>query len=204
MDLEIPNVSRSPLITHLSFKQPVDSVVPDKPPPVKQQPMPVKKIEPKPIKKKIIKKKPVKKKPVKKKQIKKEKIVKRIEPVKKIEPVRQIAPAAQTQSQQVSRPSANLFQHERQQYLHKLLSHIESFKYYPRSARRRSLEGDVKVSFLLRDDGYHEQLKLDGRHSILVKAARQALESAMPLPLPPKDIGVSGQIEFVMAYSLSR
>ena len=91
---------------------------------------------------------------------------------------------------------------ERQQYLHKLLSHIESFKFYPRAARKRLLEGDVKISFLLRDDGCYEQLSIDGRHTLLVNATRDALESAIPLPLPPKDIDISNKIEFVMAYSL--
>ena len=93
---------------------------------------------------------------------------------------------------------------QRQQYLHKLLSHIESFKFYPRAARRRSLQGNVKISFILRDDGYYEQLTLDGGHTALVKAAQQALESAMPLPVPPKDIELSRQIEFSMVYSLTQ
>lgn len=204
-DMEIPDISRSPLITHLSFKKPVASVMPDIPPPVKKhEPVPVKKIEPKLIEKKIIKQEPVKKKPAKNKQVKKKQIVKHVEPVKKVEPARRETSAAQIQSQPASRPSDSLLRSKRQQYLQTLLNHIESFKYYPRSARRRSLEGDVKVSFKLRNDGYYEQLILDGRHTVLVKAARQALEAAMPLPVPAKDIGVSGHIEFVMAYSLSQ
>jgi protein TonB len=93
---------------------------------------------------------------------------------------------------------------EREQYLQQLLNHIESFKYYPRAARRRSLEGEVRISFILREDGYYEGLSVEGKHSLLEKAARQSLESAAPLPVPPEDEGLSGRIEFVMVYSLKR
>ena len=186
MGAENAAVLQAPLITRLSFNKPVDRAVPDEPRPIKKQ-------EPKPALAK-----PVKKKPIKKKQV-----TRRIESVEKTEPVRQIAVLEQVQGQQVSHSSEGLLKRERQQYLHKLLSHIESFKFYPRAARRRSLEGNVKISFILSDDGYCEQLTFDGGHTALVKAARQALESAMPLPAPPKDIGLSRQIEFAMVYSLT-
>lgn len=193
MGVETATVSQVPLITRLSFNKPVDRTVLDEPSPVKkQEPRPVKKIEPRPAKKKPVNK------PTKKKQV-----IKQAEPVEKTEPVRQIAALAQVQGQQVSHSSEGLLQRERQQYLHKLLSHIESFKFYPRAARRRSLEGNVKISFILSDDGYCEQLTLDGRHTALVKAAQGALESAMPLPVPPEDIALSRQIEFTMVYSLT-
>lgn len=194
MGAENAAVLQAPLITRLSFNKPVDRAVPDEPRLVKkQEPKPVKKNEPRPVKKKTVKKKPIKKKQV----------TRRIESVEKTEPVRQIAVLEQVQGQQVSHSSEGLLKRERQQYLHKLLSHIESFKFYPRAARRRSLEGNVKISFILSDDGYCEQLTFDGGHTALVKAARQALESAMPLPVPPKDIDLSRQIEFAMVYSLT-
>jgi len=201
---ESATVLQAPLITRLIFNQPSTRAEPDKPLPVKKQqprkqPEPVKKIEPKPVLAKPVKKKPIKKKPVKDNVV-----ARQTEPVEKTEPVRQVASLEQVKGQQVSHSSDSLLQHERQQYLHKLLSHIESFKFYPRAARRRSLEGDVKISFMLLDDGYCEQLTLDGRHSALVNATQQALESAMPLPVPPKDIGLPRQIEFAMAYSLTQ
>ena len=186
MGAENATVLQAPLITRLSFNKPLDRTVLDEPPPIKKQ-------EPK----------PVLTKPVKKKPVKKEKVTRRPEPVEKTEPVRQVTPLAQVRGQQVSHSTDGLLKRKRQQYLYKLLSHIESFKFYPRAARKRSLEGDVKISFLLGDDGYCEQLMLDGRHTVLVKATRQALESAMPLPAPPKDIKLSRQIEFVMVYSLT-
>lgn len=182
-------VLQAPLITRLSFNKPLDKTVLDEPRPIKkQQTRPVKKIEPKPVPEKAVKKK---------------QIVQQEKPVEKVEPVSQVVPLEQAQGRQVSHSTDGLMQRERQQYLHKLLSHIEAFKFYPRSARMRSLEGDVMISFVLRSDGSYEQLMVDGKHTALVKAARQAMDSAMPLPAPPKDISVPEQIEFEMVYSLT-
>jgi len=182
-------VLQAPLITRLSFNKPLDKTVLDEPRPIKkQQPKPVKKIEPKPV--------PVK--PLKKKQV-----VRQEELIEKVEPVSQVVPLEQVQGRQVSHSTDGLLQRERQQYLHKLLSHIEAFKFYPRSARMRSFEGSVTISFVLRSDGSYQQLMVDGKHTVLVKAAQQAMESAIPLPVPPKDIAMTEQIEFDMVYSLT-
>jgi len=190
---------QAPLVTRLSFSQPQKNLVAEKP--VLDEPRPVKKqrvqrpekTEP------VIKAKPVQKKVVKKKQV-----VKHVEAVEKVEPVKQVAALEQVHGKPVSHSSSGLLQRERQQYLHKLLSHIESHKFYPRAARRRSIEGNVKVSFVLCEDGHYEKLTIDGVHTALVKAARQALEDSRPLPAPPEDIGVPEKIEFAMVYSLTR
>ena len=184
----------SPLVTRLSFNNPLDRLVPDKPRPVeKKEPAPelkpVKKIEPE----KVLPKPP-----------KKEEIIQQTEPIEKNEAVRQLASAPQVQGQQVSHSTEGLLQYERQQYLHKLLSHIESFKFYPRAARKRYIEGEVRVSFMLRDDGFYEGLVIDSGRGILANAAREAMESAMPLPVPPSNIDISRRIEFTMEYSLAR
>lgn len=177
-------VLQMPLVTRLNFQVIENRPVPEVPPPVekpKPKPKPVKKVKPEPV-------------PVQQKIA---------PPIDIIEPVVQPVAQPQTRGQQVVRPSEGLLERKRQLYLHQLLSHIESHKFYPRAARRRALEGDVTIAFVLRDDGYYEQLKLNGRRKILVNATRQALEAARPLPVPPKDIGISRQIEFTMAYSLA-
>jgi periplasmic protein TonB len=192
-----PGVQNAPVaesrhVTRLNFSQAVQEPVPEEPRPIEKPPP-----KPKPVKTSKPKPKPKPEtRPVKKIQPPK--------PVEKAVPLRQTTSAAQVRGQQVSKSSDGLLQARRQQYLHELLSHIESFKFYPRAARRRAIEGDVKISFVLRDDGHYEQLVLDGDESMLVKAAREALESAVPLPAPPGDINLSGRIEFTMAYSLSR
>ncbi len=189
---------QAPLITRLSFSQPLQKSVAEKP--VLDEPRPVKKQRirrPKKIEPEI------KAKPVPAKVVKKKQPVKHAEPVEKVEPVKRVAAREQVHGKPVSHSSAGLLQRERQQYLHKLLSHIESHKFYPRAARRRSIEGDVKVSFMLCGDGHYEKLTIDGGHRALVKAARQALEDSRPLPAPPEDIRVPEKIEFAMVYSLA-
>ncbi len=135
--------------------------------------------------------------------VKKVKRLQRPKPVENNKPVRQMVSTPRVHGRQVSKSSDGLLQAKRQQYLHELLSHIESFKYYPRAARRRTIEGNVNITFILRVDGRYEQLELDGPEAILVNATRQALESASPLPAPPGDIGLTDKIEFTMAYSLT-
>jgi protein TonB len=183
MGVESATIMPSPLITRLSFNQAkIPDAVPDTLPVIKKpRPERIKKLKPKPV---VAKKAP----PIKK--------------IEKIEPVKKMASQPQTQGQQVSISSDTLLQQKREQYLQKLLKHIESFKFYPRAARKRYIEGNVKISFLLRDDGSYEQLILDGERSILVSATRTALEAATPLPIPADDLELSRQIEFTMVYSL--
>lgn len=186
MGSERSSIMQSPLITRLTFsqkKETVPDVLPAIKPKVKPQAKPIKKVKPKPVATKKIK---------------------TVENIEKTETVQQATTQPQPQGQQVSLSAKKLLQQKRQQYLQKLLSHIESFKFYPRAARRRSIEGDVKISFNLHDDGGYQQLVLDGKRSVLVNATRMALEAAMPFPVPAEDFEISRQIEFTMVYSLSQ
>ena len=187
-------VLQTPVITRLNFNQPVEETALDEPRPIeKKQPKPVKKVEAEPVLAKPAKVKPAEAKP----------IIQKKESVEKTKPVKQAVVQEQVKGKRVSHSSDGLLQKERQLYLHKLMSHIESFKYYPRAARKRSLEGNVKVSFILLEDGHYKQLNLDGEHSSLVKATRSAMESATPFPSPPKDIILPQRLEFTMSYSLT-
>jgi protein TonB len=187
-------VMQTPIITRLSFNQPPDDTLLAEPLPIeKQQPRPLKTAEAEPVLAKPAKENPTEKKP----------IIRQKKSVEITEPVRQAVVQEQVKDKNISHASAGLLEKERQLYLHKLVAHIESFKYYPRAARKRSLEGDVNVSFMLLDDGYYVQLKLDGEHSLLVKATRSAMESAAPLPSPPEGIILPRRFEFTMSYSLT-
>ena len=180
---------QAPTLTRLSFNQTPETPVLDKPRPVqKPQPRPLKKNEAEPVP--TI---PKKAKPTARKK----------ESASSTEPARQTAVQQQTRGKRVSHSSEGLLPKERQLYLNKLMSHIESFKYYPRSARMRSLEGNVKVSFVILDNGYYKQLKVDGTHSVLIKATRSALESAVPFPAPPEGMILPMRVELTMSYSLT-
>jgi protein TonB len=92
----------------------------------------------------------------------------------------------------------------RDHYLTSVLRAIEARKRYPTAARRRRLEGQVRVSFRLGRDGAVTGLKCAGGHPWLCRAATQAVAAAAPLPpLPP---GLLGQapltVQFRMDYVL--
>lgn len=191
MGIDNSPIMSPPLVTHLTFKQSVfnqsTETIADTPP-VFNKPKP-------------------RRKPEAIKKIKPEAAtIKKTHPLKKIEktePVKQTASRPQPQGQPASLSSKKILQQKRALYLQKLLNHIESFKFYPRAARRRAIEGDVKISFMLRDDGGYGQLVLNGERSVLINATRMALNAAIPLPTPDHDLELTRQIEFSMAYSLN-
>lgn len=198
-------VTQMPLITRLNFNHTTDAL-PDVLPAVKKtqperinkQPERINKIRKKSVA--IKKSQPehiheIRRKPV---------LVKKYQPSGKRKSVRQTALQPQTQGKRVSLSSENTLQQKRQQYLQKLLRHIEAFKYYPQSARMRSIEGVIKVTFVLNSDGSYKQLILDGKYSVLIHATRMALKAAAPLPIPDDNLELLKHIEFTMLYSLTQ
>ena len=173
-----------PLTTRLNFiekKQP-ESVEEVKPEPEKPKTKPKPKSKPK----------PVKPEPVKKQEIKPP------EP----EPVKQQLVKAQPKGQQTNQVNALLLKQQQQLYMHDLLTHIEGYKFYPRAARRRGVEGEVIMSFTLLANGRIQDLQASGEHSVLIGAAKQAMEEAVPLPLPPSSMTLPRNIKISIIYSL--
>ena len=93
-------------------------------------------------------------------------------------------------------------QDERESYLLRLLEHIDNHKFYPRIARRRGVEGEIKVAFYLRKDGSISNLQVTGGSKVLRKAAKQAVQQSLSLPPPPDSIPLQEQIRFGMVYRL--
>jgi len=93
-------------------------------------------------------------------------------------------------------------QDERESYLLRLLAHIDNHKFYPRTARRRGVEGEIKVAFYLRKDGSISNLQVTGGSKVLRKAAKQAVQQALSLPPPPESMPLQEQIHFGMVYRL--
>jgi len=65
-----------------------------------------------------------------------------------------------------------------------LRNHLESYKYYPASARRRSIEGHVDVGFTLTRNGAADHITvLQGSgYAMLDRAAMQTVLKAQPFP----------------------
>jgi len=95
-----------------------------------------------------------------------------------------------------------VLENERESYLLRLLAHIDSHKFYPRSARRRGTEGEIQVAFYLLSDGSINGLQIKGGSKVLRKAAKQAVQQALSLPPPPESMRLQEQIRFGMVYRL--
>jgi protein TonB len=94
-------------------------------------------------------------------------------------------------------------ENERESYLLQLLAHIDSHKFYPRSARRRGMEGEIQVVFYLHRDGSISSLQIKGGSRVLRKAAKQAVQQSLALPPPPESMHLQEQIRFGMVYRLT-
>jgi len=83
---------------------------------------------------------------------------------------------------------------ERQQLV--VREHLERFKYYPASARRRGIAGDVEVAFYLRPDGMAEQVLVlaSSGYDILDQAALETVSRAQPFP------AAGGQYQFRLRF----
>ena len=91
---------------------------------------------------------------------------------------------------------------QKQQYMQKLMAHIDAHKFYPSAARRRGIEGEVQVSFSLTMDRIPVNVEANGSISLLQRAAMQALQDASPFPEPPADVFFNSPIVISMVYAL--
>lgn len=90
----------------------------------------------------------------------------------------------------------------RKMYLHKLLAHIEAHKYYPAVARRRRLEGEVRVSFTIAKDGSFRDLQVSDGAKVLQDAGMKSVQRSLPLPVPDPEIPMPLTISFNMQFRL--
>ncbi|MCW8928152.1 MAG: energy transducer TonB, partial [Gammaproteobacteria bacterium] len=111
-------------------------------------------------------------------------------------------PAAATEAVAGTVEDPALIEQAKQEYLRRLLAHIEEHKHYPRAARRRGIEGEVEVVFSLQHGGGVSGLKVDGAHQVLLSAASDAVEAAQPLPAPPDSLELPWQVLFTMRFTL--
>jgi len=173
-----------------------------------------KKVTPKPKSKP----KPQPKKIVKKRELPKEEIVKKkiIEPVE-IEPkIENIQTAQKTEQELIitqTTPKKNLLQEQnrilkeqkeaeelakkRNLFLSQLRDEINKNKTYPNSARRRNIQGEVKVKFQILPSGNVNNIEIIEGRSIFKKSIFSAIENSFPMKIDktlfsfPKEFSVS-------------
>ncbi len=184
------------LFVQIDFPQPqAKAPMPVEEPPLKppeEKPEPPPKPKPKPKPKPATKPKP---KPLKK-------------PVRKPEekpPETQML--AEAPAEPVAPPPASASRERadlRDEFLSRILAQIEKNKYYPTIARRRNLQGVIRVSFRLGCDGKVAALETKGEHSLLRKAAGKAVHASLPLPEIPHQIECPLLVDYAMAFTLEK
>ena len=89
-----------------------------------------------------------------------------------------------------------------QEYLTRLLIHIERHKFYPHAARARGIEGSIQVSFHLQANGSISGLYTKGDSMRLRRAAKRAVTNALPLPTCPAEVVCPMQVNYAMQFKL--
>jgi protein TonB len=84
-------------------------------------------------------------------------------------------------------------------YLALVMRHLEQRKVYPLAARKRGMEGDITVTFVITADGKAEKISATGAHRYLIQAAEQSVRQASPFPVPA---GAAFNARLVIRYRL--
>ena len=85
------------------------------------------------------------------------------------------------------------------EYRSQIIERINANKSYPKTARRRGIQGDVAVSFIVANDGSIINLECHGKTKLLTLSACEAVEKSLPFPVPEHE---QLQLSFVMDYVL--
>ena len=178
-----------------SHSEPEPQITPE---PVKEEPEPAAQAEP------VSEAKTTRKTPQQNKPEKKEVLKKRTKP--KEESIQRKKSIASSPVKAKQKSIAKNYETEsvKVDYFSLLQAHIESRKYYPRSARKQGIEGHVEVSFRLMKNGEVNKIQCSGAHRILNSAAARAIKKSLPLPVPPSSIDLPKTIHFSMHYDLKR
>ena len=181
-ELEEPVVEEEPVIEEKPVVEPeiIKEPIPEKEPEVIEEVIPepiVLKEIPKPIVKEV------KKKPKPKKKTKKKK-------VKKKQP-----------SQKASARRSNSSPAEKNQFLANIRDKINKHKSYPRIAKKRGMQGKIKVKFTILSSGKVGNISVSGP-KVFHSSARNAVKSAFPVNAKNAPITLPKSINITLRYQL--
>jgi len=138
--------------------------------------------KPKPVIKKRIEK-PKKKKVVKKKVTKKKKLKKK------------------SSRQQASSKQSKSTKAERNKFWTKLRMKIDQNKFYPRIAKKRAMQGSVKVKFTILANGNVGNISVSGS-KVFYNSARNAVKKAFPIDPKKSPISLPTSVNVPLNYQL--
>ncbi len=132
------------------------------------------------------------------------------EPEPEPEPAPRPKPKPKPKPKEKQQPKAQMAQKEiksgspkkREAYLSALIREIERNKFYPRPARRRNLEGDIRVGLTVLCNGSIAGLRVSGGHKLLQEAAANAVRKAAPFTRPPGEVGCPLPINYSMRFRI--
>ena len=164
----------------------IEEPIVEKEPEIEEEIVPepiVEKVIPKPVVVKKVKKKPEVKKKPKKKKIKKKKASKK------------------QASKKVSARKSKSSKAEKNKFLANIRAKINKHKSYPRVAKKRRMQGSVKVKFTILRSGKVGNISLKGP-KIFHKSARKAVKSAFPVNAKKSPLRLPQSINLTLRYQL--
>lgn len=149
----------------------------------------IKEIEPKQIKEKP---KPIKKEPIAKSTPKPD-----TKPIPNLEPIAEltqkltehetkeiVAEQKNSVSQSTNNiPDIDMSEAKRELFIANLIQRINSNKFYPNSARRRSIEGSVEVEFTVLADGNVKNIEIISGQNIFAESTIEAIKNSFPVKI---------------------
>ena len=91
-------------------------------------------------------------------------------------------------------------QQQEDRFINEILNQIENNKFYPTKARRRNIQGTVKVELKLDDNGSIVSLQLFEGHRLLRQATATAIQASAPFDTPPSSLTDPQSIKFGVHY----
>lgn len=157
--------------------------------------------KPKPVIKKIVKKKRiVRKKPIVKKKRVKKRIAKKIK--KKSAQKKSIKKRRTTQRNSSKRSvPKKVSTAEKNRFLNQIRRKIDRSKTYPRAAKRRGMQGSVKVKFTILANGQVSNIRLSGS-KLFHSSARNAVQKAFPINVKNAPLSLPQTVNVTLRYQL--
>lgn len=179
---EKPVVEEEPLEEEEPVIEPeiIEEPLPEKEPEIKEEVIPepiVQKITPKPVVKEV-KKKPKVKKKTKKKRVKQKRVKKSVY-------------STRSKSSKA----------EKNRFLANIRAKIDKYKSYPRIAKKRRMQGSVKVKFTILRSGKVGNISVKGP-KIFHTSARKAVKSAFPVNAKKSPISLPKNINLTLRYQI--
>ncbi len=179
--IEEPVVEEEPVFEPEIIKEPIVEKEPEIEEEIVPEPI-VEKVIPKPVVKKV-KKKPEVKKKVKKKKVKKKKVKKK------------------QASKKVSARKSKSSKAKKNQFLANIRAKINKHKSYPRIAKKRRMQGSVKVKFTILRSGKVGHISVSGP-KVFYNSARAAVKSAFPISTKNASITLPSSINITLRYQI--